>query len=103
MGYITNITPKHGDNMTFTITPNTAVASVAQHVIDNHSRQRAAQLLADLYEKQIAYMMGALTTGDDSATVRYAENIGNITIIAKAHDSQSDMHIERLKKMPYRG
>ena len=89
--------------MTFTITPNTAVISLAMNVIDNCSRQRAASLLADMYNKQIEYMMGSLAIGDDSGTVRFAENIGNITIIAKAHDIHRDMHIERLKKMPYRG
>lgn len=89
--------------MTFTITPNTTVASLAQHVIDNCSRQRAAGLLADMYNKQMEYMMESLAKGNDSETVRFAENIGNITIIAKAHDIHRDMHIERLKTMPYRG
>ena len=89
--------------MTFTITPNTSVASVAQHAIDNHSRQKAAQLLADMYNKQMEYMMVALASGDDAETVRFAENIGNITILAKAHNIHRDRHIERLKKMPYRG
>lgn len=89
--------------MTFTITPNTAVISLATHIIDSCSRQRAAQLLADMYSKQMEYMMESLAKGDDSETVRYAENIGNLIIIAKAHDIHRDMHIERLKKMPYRG
>ena len=89
--------------MTFTITPNTAVISLAQTIINECSRQKAAQLLADMYHKQMEYMMGSLAIGDDSETVRYAENIGNIIIIAKAHDIHRDMHIERLKKMPYRG
>ncbi len=89
--------------MTFTITPNTAVASVAQHVIDNHSRQKAATLLSDMYNKQMEYMMASLGCGDDKATIVYAENIANITIIAKAYDIHRDMHMERLKTMPYRG
>ena len=96
-------TPHNGQPMTFTITPNTAVASVAQHIIDNHSRQKSATLLADLYENQMRYMMGSIAISDDSAILRYAENIGNITVLAKAHDIHRDMQIERLKKMPYRG
>ena len=89
--------------MTFTITPDTTVTSLAQHIIDNCSRQRAAGLLADMYNKQMEYMMGALANKDGSETVRFAENIANITILAKAHDIHRDMHIERLKKMSYRG
>jgi|TARA_B100000085_G_C18284339_1_gene407548 hypothetical protein len=89
--------------MTFTITPNSTVASLAQHVIDTCSRQKAAQLLADMYNKQIEYMMGSLAIGDDSETVRFAENIGNLIIIAKAYNIHRDMHVERLKKMPYKG
>ena len=89
--------------MSFTITPNTTVASVAQHVIDNHSRQKAVTLLAEMYNKQMEYMHGSLAIGDNSATLRYAENIGNITILAKAHDIHRDMHVARLMTMPYRG
>ena len=89
--------------MTFTITPNTAVISLAQTIIDTCSRQKAAQLLADMYNKQIEYMMGSLAIGDDSGTVRFAENIGNIIIIAKAYNIHRDMHVERLKTMPYKG
>lgn len=89
--------------MTFTITPNTSVASVAQSIIDNHSRQKSATLLADLYDKQMEYMMNALEATDNEATFNHAENIANIEIIAKAHDIRRDMHIERLKTMPYRG
>ncbi len=97
------LTQTQENPMTFTITPNTSVASVAQHIIDNHSRQKAASLLAEMYDKQMEYMHGSLATGDNSATLRYAENIGNIAIIAKAHDIHRDMHVERLKTMPYRG
>ena len=89
--------------MTFTITPDTSVASLAQHVIDNHSRQHAAQLLADMYFKQMKYMMDALASNDNAATIKHAENIANITILAQAHDIHRDMHVERLKTMPYRG
>lgn len=89
--------------MTFTITPNTTVASLAQHIIDNCSRQRAAGLLADMYNKQMEYMMESLANKDDSATIRFAENIANITTISKAYNIHRDMHVERLKKMPYRG
>ena len=89
--------------MTFTITPNTSVASLAQHIIDNCSRQRAAGLLADMYNKQMEYMMEALANKDDSATVRYAENISDITLISKAFNIHRDMHVERLKTMPYKG
>ena len=94
--------------MTFTITPDTAVASVAQHIIDNHSRQKAATLLADMYDKQMEYMMNALEATDseaafNEAAFKHAENIANITIIAKAHNIHRDMHVERLKRMPYRG
>ena len=89
--------------MTFTITPNTSIPSLAQHIIDNHSRQKSATLLADLYNKQMEYMTASLAIADDAETVRFAENIANITIIAKAHDIHRDMHVERLKRMPYRG
>ena len=88
--------------MTFTITPNTAVISLATTIIDSCSRQRAAQLLAEMYNKQMEYMMESLAKDDHSETVRFAENIGNIIIIAKAHDIRRDMHVERLKTMPYR-
>ena len=89
--------------MTYTITPDTTVASLAQHVILNCSRQKAAQLLSDMYNKQMEYMMDALASNDNTATVKHAENIANITILAKAHDIHRDMHVERLKTMPYRG
>ena len=96
-------TNSQDNTMTFTITPNTSVASLAQHIVDNHSRQKAASLLADLYNKHMEYMMASLTIADDAETVRFAENIGNITIIAKAHNIRRDMHVQRLKTMPYRG
>ena len=89
--------------MTFTITPNTSVASVAQHIIDNHSRQKAATLLADLYDKQMEYLMKALEATDNEATFDYAENMADIETIARGHDIRRDMHVARLRKMPYRG
>ena len=89
--------------MTFTITPDTAVASVAQHIIDNHSRQRAASLLSDIYEKQVILMIEALQANDNAEALKYAENIANMELLAKAHNIRRDMHAERLKTMPYRG
>ena len=58
---ISNTTHSQDNPMTFIITPDTAVASVAQHVIDNHSRQKAATLLADMYEIQLILMIEALS------------------------------------------
>jgi len=89
--------------MTFTITPNTSVASLAQTIINNHSRQKAASLLADMYNKQMEYMMASLAIAVDAETVRFVENIEQITIITKAYDIHRDMHVARLKTMPYRG
>jgi non-homologous end joining protein Ku len=89
--------------MTFTITPDTAVASVAQHIIDNHSRQRAASLLSDLYEKQMIYMVEAFQANNSAAALKHAENIANIELLTKAHDIRRDMHVSRLRTMPYRG
>ncbi len=89
--------------MTFTITPDTAVASVAQHIIDNHSRQRAASLLADIYEKQLILMIEALDAENNAAALKHAENIANLDLLTRAHDIRRDMHMERLKTMPYRG
>ena len=89
--------------MTFTITPDTAVASVAQSIIDNHSRQKAATLLADMYEIQLILMIEALEANDNVATIKHSENIANLELLTKAHDIRRDMHVERLKKMPYRG
>jgi non-homologous end joining protein Ku len=89
--------------MTFTITPDTAVASVAQHIIDNHSRQRAASLLSDLYEKQVILMIEAFQANDTVAALKHAENIADMELITKAHDIRRDMHVSRLRTMPYRG
>ena len=100
---ISNTTHSQDDPMTFIITPDTAVASVAQHVIDNHSRQKAATLLADMYEIQLILMIEALQATDNVAAIKHAENIANLELLTKAHDIRRDMHVERLKTMPYRG
>lgn len=100
---ISNSTNSQDNPMTFTITPDTAVASVAQHIIDNHSRQKAATLLADMYEMQLILMIEALEATDNVASIKYAENIANLELLTKAHDIRRDMHVERLKRMPYRG
>ena len=89
--------------MTFTITPNTAVASVAQHVVENHSRQRSAELLADMYNKTMQYLMNALAISDEAEIIKQAENLGNIKIIAKAHNIHRDMMYAVLATMSYRG
>ena len=100
---ISNSTNSQDNPMTFTITPDTAVASVAQHIIDNHSRQKAATLLADMYEIQMILMIEALEATDSGAVIKHAENIANLELLTKAHDIRRDMHVERLKRMPYRG
>ena len=89
--------------MTFIITPDTAVASVAQSIIDNHSRQEAASLLADVYEKQLILMIEALEANDNVASMKHAENIANLELLTKAYNIRRDMHVARLKTMPYKG
>ncbi len=89
--------------MTFYITPNTSIASLAQTIIDTCSRQKAAQRLADLYERQLIFMREALEAGNTKDVLTYAENITNLDLLARAHDIRRDMHVERLKTMPYRG
>lgn len=89
--------------MTFYITPNTSIASLAQHVIDNHSRQKAATLLADMYERNLLFMREALEAGNTKDALIFAENITNLDLLTRAHDIRRDMHVERLKTMPYRG
>jgi len=71
--------------MTFTITPDTSVATVAQHIIDNHDRKRASVLLGDLYDNQVKYMETSLAIGDGKHLF-HAENIASIHIIAKSHN-----------------
>lgn len=89
--------------MSYIITPDTAVASVVQSIINDCSRQKAAQLLSEIYEKQIILMIEALGSNDSVAALRHAENIANMELLTKAHDIRRDMHVERLKTMPYRG
>lgn len=89
--------------MPFTITPNASVASIATHVVENHSRQESATLLSDIYNKQMQYMLESLASGDNKATIKYAENISDIITIAKAHNIHRDMHVARLETMRYRG
>ena len=71
--------------MTFTITPNTSVASVAQSIVDNHDKKRASVLLGDLYDHQVKYEQASLAIGDGKH-LQYAENIADIHRIAKAHN-----------------
>ena len=71
--------------MTFTITPDTSVATVAQNIIDNHDKKRASVLLGDLYDKQVKYVQTSLAIGDGKH-LQYAENIADIHTIAKAHN-----------------
>jgi hypothetical protein len=89
--------------MPFTIIPKASVASVATHVVQNHSRQESATLLSDMYGKQMEYMLASLASGDNKATIKFAENIADIVTIAKAHNIHRDMHVARIKAMPYRG
>ena len=89
--------------MTYIMTPDTAVASIAQSIIDTCSRQKAAEQLSEIYEKQMILMIEALQTNDNVAVLRHAENIANIELLTRAHDIRRDMHVERLKTMPYRG
>ena len=88
--------------MTFTITPNTSVASVAQHVIDNHSRQHAATLLADMYNKQWDYMETAMLAGDWESAQEHSIKLVNIALIAKQHHIYRDMMSAVVAQMPYR-
>ena len=100
---ITYNQPSSEQPMTFYITPNTCIASLAQTIIDTCSRQKAAQRLADLYERQLIFMREALEVGNTKDVLIYAENITNLDLLARAHDIRRDMHVERLKTMPYRG
>ena len=77
--------------MTFTITPDTAVASVAQSIIDNHSRQQAATLLADVYNKQWDYMETAMLADDWDTAQEHSIKLVNIALIAKQHRIYRDM------------
>tara|TARA_R100000030_G_scaffold50982_1_gene38389 strand:+ start:951 stop:1097 length:147 start_codon:yes stop_codon:yes gene_type:complete len=48
-------------------------------------------------------MREALEVGNTKDVLIYAENITNLDLLARAHDIRRDMHVERLKTMPYRG
>ena len=100
---ISNSTHSQDNTMTFHITPDSPVASVAQSIIENHSRQKSATLLADLYEKQLIFMVEALEANNSGAVIKHSENIANLELLTKAHDIRRDMHVARLKTMPYRG
>ena len=89
--------------MLYHITPDSPVASVAQSIIDTCSRQKAATLLAELYGKQMIFMIEALEANDNVATIKHAENIANLELLSKAHDIRRDMHVARLRTMPYKG
>lgn len=88
--------------MTFTITPTSSVESIAQTIIDNHSRQHAATLLADMYNKQWDYMETAVLNGDWEIAQEHSIKLVNIGIIAKAHDIYRDMMSALVATMPYR-
>ena len=89
--------------MSYIITPDTAVAGVTKTIIDNSSRQKAAQELSKIYEMQVILMIEAFQANDTKAALRHAENIADMELYTKAHDIRRDMHVERLKTMPYRG
>lgn len=100
---ISNSNPSQDNPMTFTITPNTSVASLAQHIIDNHSRQKAATLLADLYNKTWDYMETAIQSSDWDEAKEQSIKLVDLVTITKAYDIHRDMHVAVLKTMPYRG
>ena len=88
--------------MTFTITPDTGVASVAQTIIDNHSRQHAATLLADVYNKQWDYMEKAMLAGDWDTAHTHSTKLVNIALLAKQHHIYRDMMSAVVATMPYK-
>lgn len=88
--------------MTFTITPTSSVESIAQTVIDNHSRQHAATLLADMYNKQWEYMETAMLNGDWDIAQEHSIKLVNIALIAKQHHIYRDMMSAVVASMPYR-
>ena len=86
--------------MTFTITPDTAVASVAQHIIDNHPRQQAATLLADMYSKQWDYMETAMVASDWETAQSHSIKLVDITLLAKQHHIYRDMMVAVASVIP---
>ena len=89
--------------MAFTITPTSSVESIAQTVIDNHSRQHAASLLADMYNKQWDFMETAMLNGDWKVAQEHSIKLVNIALIAKEHNIYRDMMSAVVATMPYRG
>ena len=89
--------------MTYTITPTSSVESIAQTVIDNHSRQHAATLLADMYNKQWEYMETAMLAGDWETAKEHSIKLLNITLLAKQHHIYRDMMCAVVATMPYKG
>ena len=85
-----------------TINPTHSVADVATDVIENCSRKKASELLSDLYERQVIYMVEAVAAGDNKAIIKHAKNIASLETLSKARDIRREMHVERLKTMPYR-
>ena len=77
--------------MTFTITPDTSVASVAQSIIDNHSRQQAATILADVYNTQWDYMETAMLADNWETAQEHSIKLVDIALIAKQHRIYRDM------------
>ena len=88
--------------MTFTITPTSSVESIAQTIIDNHSRQHAATLLADVYNKQWDYMETAMLAGDWDTAQEHSIKLVNIALIAKQHHIYRDMMSAVVAAMPYK-
>ncbi len=89
--------------MAFTITPTSSVESIAQTVIDNHSRQHAASLLADMYNKQWDFMETAMLNKDWEVAQEHSIKLVNIALIAKEHNIYRDMMSAVVATMPYRG
>lgn len=88
--------------MTFTITPTSSVTSIAKHVVDNHSRQQSATLLADMYGKQWDYMETAMLNGDWEIAQEHSIKLVNIVLIAKEHNIYRDMMSALVATMPYK-
>ena len=86
--------------MTFTITPTSSVESIAQTVIDNHPRQQAATLLADMYSKQWDYMETAMLAGDWETAQTHSIKLVNITLLAKQHHIYRDMMVAVASVIP---
>ena len=89
--------------MTVPIPPTSSVTSIALSVIDNHSRQHAASLLADMYNKQWEYMETAMLNGDWEIAQEHSIKLVNIALIAKEHNIYRDMMSAVVATMPYKG